>query len=52
MRAIRIASEKMAHVVSNDLVKMALAKNVPAAADTEIIEGAEVLMVREKPMGK
>lgn len=48
MKAIKITRAKMVCTVATDRMKMALAKNIPAATDAELVEGAEVFFVSKE----
>lgn len=50
MRAIKSAQMKMTGAVATDRIGSALTKCISSAADSELDEGAEVLMFREKPI--
>lgn len=52
VKAIRAARREMSGLIPTDCIKMALARDVPSAADAVLNEGAEVLMYREKPIAE
>lgn len=51
-KTVRLAREEMTRIMANERIKMAVLRNVAAAADKEIIVGSEVLMIWEKLIGK
>lgn len=51
-KVVKSFRDKMTRMVTTDLIKLALSKNVPAAVDEGIMNGAEVVMFRERPVSK
>lgn len=52
MKAMQLARTEMTQIIAKARVHAALSKNVPSAADTDIKIRDNVLVYREKPVGK
>lgn len=50
MNAARSAQDRLSKCIAGQRIKIALSKNVPSVADTEVEIGYEVLMYKNKPV--
>lgn len=50
IKALKSAKNKLTRVIATDRIRTAIARNVPVAADAELVEGNNVLLNREMPI--